>query len=228
MAASLHMAAILTAPSIHQKQMGTGAAGIQRDGGMLRRGLVAIAVSALLVGSAWSASVEVRPAGTHRGQTVYALALVGDIQAGDDLDVASLLGEALVEARFPGFMVLLSNGGNTNASLGIARIAHEYGLPVLVRGKCLSGCAVIALSAWRGRLFVVGSGVIGLHQSWAGVDYAHAVPSLEGTRKAARALRSYGVPGWVVERMMRTPPRRMTYLSDAELRQIGAVVKRRP
>ena len=94
---------------------------------MLRRGFVAIAVSALLVGSAWPASVEVRPAGTQRGQTVYALALAGDIEAGDDLHVASMLGEALVEARFPDFMVLSSNGGNTDASLGIARIAHEYG-----------------------------------------------------------------------------------------------------
>ena len=99
---------------------------------------------------------------------------------------------------------------------------------VLVAGKCLSGCAIIALSAWRGQLFVIESGVIGLHQSWVGEDYAHAIPSLEGTRRVAHALRSYGVPKWVVERMMRTPPRGMTYLSDAELRQIGAHVKRRP
>ena len=203
-------------------------AGRSAGGDSILRGSVALALSALLVGSAWPASVEVRPAGEQHGQTVYALALAGDIEAGDDLRVASLLGEALVEDRFPRFMILSSGGGNTEASLGIARIAHEYGVPVLVRGKCLSGCAIIALSAWRGRLFVVESGVIGLHQSWVGEDYAHAIPSLEGTRKVARALRSYGVPGWVVERMMRTPPRRMTYLSDAELTKLGAVVRRPP
>lgn len=194
---------------------------------MLMRGFVASALSALLVGSAWPASVDVRPAGEQRGQTVYALTLAGDIETGDDLRVARLLGQALVEDRFPRFMILSSGGGSAEASLGIARIAHEYGVPVLVRGKCLSGCAIIALSAWRGRLFVVESGVIGLHQPWVGEDYAHAIPSLEGTREVARALRNYGVPGWVIERMIRTPPRRMTYLSDAELRQIGAVVRRR-
>jgi hypothetical protein len=195
---------------------------------MVRRGFAALALSALLADSAWPASVEVRPFGEQGGRTVYALELVGDIKAGDDLRVASLLGEALVEDRFPGFMMLSSGGGNATASLGIARIAHEYGVPVLVRGKCLSGCAIIALSALRGRLFIVESGAIGLHQSWVGEDSAHAIPSLEGTRKVARALRSYGVPRWVVERMMRTPPKDITYLSDAELRQIGALVKRRP
>ncbi len=195
---------------------------------MVRRGFAALALSALLADSAWPASVEVRPFGEQGSRTVYALELAGDIKAGDDLRVASLLGEALVEDRFPGFMMLSSGGGNATASLGIARIAHEYGVPVFVRGKCLSGCAIIALSALRGRLFVVELGAIGLHQSWVGEDSAHAIPSLEGTRKVARALRSYGVPRWVVERMMRTPPRDMTYLSDAELRQIGALVKRRP
>jgi len=195
---------------------------------MLMRGFVTLALSALLIRSAWPASVEVRPVGEQRGQTVYALALAGDIERGDDLRVASLLGKALVEDRFPRLMILSSGGGNAEASLGIARIAHEYGVPVLISDKCLSGCAIIALSAWRGRLFVVASGVIGLHQSWIGDDFAHAIPSLEGTRKVARALRRYGVPGWVIERMMRTPPRRMTYLSDAELTQIGAVVRRRP
>jgi len=195
---------------------------------MMWKGFIAFAMSALLADPAWPASVEVRPFGEQGGRTVYALVLAGEITASDDLRVASLLGEALVEDRFPGFLVLNSGGGNTEASLGIARIARDYGVPVLVRHKCLSGCAIIALSAWRGRLFVIESGAIGLHQSWVGKDYAHAIPSLDGTRRVARALRSYGVPGWVVERMTRTPPRGMTYLSDAELRQIGAHVKRRP
>jgi hypothetical protein len=50
--------------------------------------------------------------------------------------------------------LLSSNGGDMDASLGVARIAHEYGMPVMVRTKCLSGCAVVALSAWRGRVFI--------------------------------------------------------------------------
>src|SRR6478735_7411401 len=141
--------------------------------------LFAVALTTAWVGPASAASVEVSAYGERNGRTVYALALAGDIKAGDDLRVASLLGKALVEDRFPGFMVLSSNGGNTNASLGIARIAHDYGMPVLVRTRCLSGCAIIALSAWRGRLFVVGSGA-SLHQSWVGEDSAKAIPSVHG------------------------------------------------
>jgi hypothetical protein len=184
------------------------------------------ALTTAWAGPVSAASVDVSPFGEQDGQTVYALALTGDIKAGDDLRVASLLGKSLVEDRFPGLMVLSSNGGNTNASLGIARIAHDYGLPVLVDVKCLSGCAIIALSTWRGRLFVVGSGVIGLHQSWIGEDSTKAIPSMEATYRVARTLLAYGVPGWVIKRMVRTPPRDMTYLSDVELRQIGALVKR--
>ena len=73
---------------------------------MVRRGFAALALSALLADSAWPASVEVWPFGEQDGRTVYALALAGDIKSGDDLRVASLLGKALVEDRFPGFMVL--------------------------------------------------------------------------------------------------------------------------
>ena len=150
---------------------------------MLIKLFAVFALTTALVGPVSAASVEVRPFGEQDGQTVYALALAGDIKSGDDLRVASLLGKALVEDRFPGFMVLSSNGGNTNASLGIARIAHDYGIPVLVRVECLSGCAIIALSAWRGRLFVVESGAIGLHQSWVGEDSAKAIPSMEATQQ---------------------------------------------
>ena len=93
------------------------------------------ALTTALVGPVSAANVEVRPFGEQDGRTIYALALAGDIKSGDDLRVASLLGNALVKARFPGFLVLSSNGGNTNASLGIARSAHEYGIPVLVGGQ---------------------------------------------------------------------------------------------
>jgi hypothetical protein len=190
--------------------------------------LLAKVVLIALATTARAASVEVAPLGEQGGQTVYGLTLAGDIKPGDDRRVASLLGSALIEDRFPGFMVLSSNGGDTNASLGIARIAHEYGIPVLVPNKCLSGCAVVALSAWRGRLFIVESGAIGLHQAWVGENYANAVPSLEATHRVARTLRAYGVPRSIIERMVRTPPQKITYVTDAELAAIGALVMHRP
>ena len=193
---------------------------------MLSKLVAAFAIATVLACPARAASVGVSPFGEQHGHTVYALTLSGEIEAGDELRVASLLGTALVENRFPGFMVLSSNGGSTSASLGIARIAHDYGMSVLVRVRCLSGCAVIALSAPRGQLFVVEAGAIGLHQAWIGKDSARAIPSMETTNRVARTLRAYGLPSWVVDKMMRTPPREVEYMSDAELRQIGAHVQR--
>ena len=194
---------------------------------MMKKSLATLALVALAT-TARAASVEVAPFGRENGQTVYALALAGDIKPGDDRRVASLLGNALIEDRFPGFMMLSSSGGDMDASLGIARIVHEYGMPVLVRSKCLSGCAVVALSAWRGRLFIVESGAVGLHQAWVGEDYAKATPSPEATHRVTRALRAYGVPRSIIERMKRTPPHEITYVTNAELAAIGALVKRHP
>jgi hypothetical protein len=192
---------------------------------MMKKLLAMFALLALAT-TARAASVEIAPLGRQGGQTVYGLALAGDIKPGDDRRVASLLGNALVE-DFPGFMMLSSNGGDTDASLGIARIAHEYGMPILVRTKCLSGCAVVALSAWRGRLFIIETGAIGLHQAWVGEDYVKATPySLEATHRVARTLRAYGVPRSIIERMIRTSPHRITYVTDTELAAIGALVKR--
>ena len=191
----------------------------------MKRLLATLALLTLAT-TARAASVEVAPFGEQGGHAVYGLALAGDIKPGDDRRVASLLGNSLIEDRFPGFMMLSSNGGDMDASLGIARIAHEYGMPVLVRTKCLSGCAVVALSAWRGRLFIVEFGAIGLHQAWVGENYANATSSLEATHRVARTLRAYGVPRSIIERMKRTPPHRITYVTDAELAAIGALVKR--
>ena len=100
----------------------------------MKKLLATLALVALAT-TARAASVEVASFGQADGQTVYALALAGDIKPGDDRRVASLLGNALIEDRFPGFMMLSSNGGDSDASLGIPRIAHEYGIPVLVRAS---------------------------------------------------------------------------------------------
>jgi hypothetical protein len=117
----------------------------------MMKNLLATLALVALVTTARAASVEVAPFGERGGQTVYALALAGDIKPADDRRVASLLGNALIEDRFPGFMMLSSNGGDTDASLGIARIAHEYGMPVLVRTKCNVAWSAFHCRVWRYR-----------------------------------------------------------------------------
>ena len=192
----------------------------------LRRLRTLLAASALALGAspAAAASVEIARVGEQDGRPVFALSIVGSLAAGDDAKVARVLDRALARRRFPGFLTLASDGGDSDAALGIAAIAHEYGLPILVRTDCPSGCAIIALSAWRGRLFVVESGAIGLHQCWVGPDDAPR-PSMQCTQRIARALKAYGVPNGVLRRMSRTPPDGMAYLTDAELAAIGARVK---
>ena len=69
---------------------------------MLRKIVEAFALISALAGPVSAASVELSPVGERVGQTVYALALAGDIKSGDDLRVASLLGKALVEEHSPG------------------------------------------------------------------------------------------------------------------------------
>ena len=105
-----------------------GAAHCRRPSQMLLKLFAMFTLTTALVGPVSAASVEVRPFGEQDGRTIYALALAGDIKSGDDLRVASLLGRALVEDRFPGFMVLSSNGGHTNASLERDEITFGHSL----------------------------------------------------------------------------------------------------
>ena len=185
--------------------------------------LSVLALTTALAGPASGATVEVAPFGQDESGTVYALSIVGEIQAYDDFKVQHALDDQL--AAYPGnslFVEMISPGGDMQTSLEIADIVHDSGIGVLVRGDCTSGCGIIALSARRGYLFVVEGGKIGLHQCWVN-SYE---PSPECTNGVVRALRGYGVPDRVLARMARTVPHDMTYLTDAELAAIGARVKR--
>ena len=184
---------------------------------MLSKLVATFAIATVLACPARAASVGVSPYGGRRGHTFMLLRFqVKSRRVTNSWLPACSAGHSSRTAS-PGFMVLSSNGGSPSASLGIARIAHDYGMWVLVRVRCLSGCAVIALSAPRGQLFIVEAGAIGLHQAWIGKDSARAIPSMETTNGVAQTLRAYGLPGWVVDKMMRTPPREVEYMSDAEL-----------
>ena len=63
---------------------------------------------------------------------------------------------------------------------------HRWGLPVVVRGECLSACAFIALAARK--LTLTRGGRVGVHQAYD----VHGIPDLRATRLAARLLRQYG------------------------------------
>ena len=202
---------------------------------MKRSSTIAFALVTMLTAPANAADIRLSQFGIEDGQPIYALTIAGYIKGGDDRKVEVTLERALDEGRFPGFVELKSFGGDTAASLRIAAIMHEFGMPVLVRTECTSGCGIIALSAWSGRLFVAEGGKIGLHQSWTCslpdvVDYdcakGKAIPSMKATWRVAAALEKFGVPKSVLDRMVSTGPDHMTYLSDDELKRIGALVKR--
>ena len=201
--------------------------------------MIALGLSVMLIGPASAAEVTVSEFGTgDDGRPVYALTIAGEIGDGDDGKVSRALNRAWSEGRFPGFVELRSSGGDTNAALGIAEIVHDFhgeARPILVRTRCTSACGIIALSAWRGRLFVVESGEIGLHQSWTcshpdvldpDCRKGRAVPAMPTMWRIAAVLQSYGVPKSVLDRMTKTIPDSMTYLDRAELEALGARVKR--
>jgi hypothetical protein len=171
--------------------------------------IVALTLSIMLAAPGRAATVGL--ADGHGGRTV--LAIAGAITEADPVVIDAVL-QLASRAHKPVKMVMISSpGGNFIAGLEIADRIHHLGLPVLVRGECLSACAFVALASRNLRLS--GGGKVGVHQAY---DPAGS-PDFEATRFAARLLRSFGARNSAIAKMLATPPDKMAILS---LRDLGA------
>jgi hypothetical protein len=140
-----------------------------------------------------------------------ALAIGGVITSADAEVVDSVL-QLTSRAHRPVKVILFSSpGGEFLAGLEIAGQVHRLGLPVLVRGECLSACAFIALAARK--LTLSGRARVGVHQSYG----PSGDSDLRATRFAAQLLRGYGASGSAILKMLDTPPGRIAILSHHEL-----------
>jgi hypothetical protein len=155
------------------------------------------------------------------GAPVWSLRFVGIIDEGDLAKIRALVGKAKREHKTPGFLALAGDGGDFDESLAIARWVRGNGMPVLVAGDCVSGCAAIALAVVsKGLLFVERGGMIGVHQAWQ--EGPDGRPGESGSREGAAALRQLGVPRFIIRKMVATSYRSVAYLTRKELVAAGA------
>lgn len=146
------------------------------------------------------------------------LYLEGDIDSRTDFR----LGRAL--HRFPDIetLVLSSNGGTVYDGLSMSTTIREFGLKTVIPpgGQCYSACAYLFFAGVER----TSEGELGVHQlDGLGGDFTFGQEILS---EVLDSLHSYGVPGEVIVRMLRTPPNEMfVYQPDqlAAMNLIGPV-----
>jgi len=133
--------------------------------------------------------------------TENVLFLEGDIDSRTDFR----LGRAL--HRFPEIetLVLSSQGGTVYDGLSMATTIREYGLKTFIppEGECYSACAYLFFAGIERK----SDGELGVHQlDGLGGDFTFGQEILS---EVFDSLHSYGVPGEVIVKMLRTPPDKM-------------------
>lgn len=151
------------------------------------------------------------------------VALSGAIGAQDSDKVAAGLAAAAEKHKDDKKVVGLSldsPGGLIVEAVKIGELVSTAKIPVLVtqHSTCASACFLIFMSS-PGK-FVVHGARIGVHS--ASLDGRENASTSETTVKIARLAREAGVPQSVVGKMVTAEPGAMNYLSDNELKQMGA------
>ena len=142
----------------------------------------------------------------------------GEIKLGDDRKlhdfvVARPAGEKLIG------IALNSPGGNLFESHRLAMTIRNTGMTTAVNGTCASACFL---------LFVAGNAKIVFPDSRVGVHSAseasiETMGSEAATTEMARTAQSLGTPDAIVGKMVVTPPERMAWLSNDDLRTIPGI-----
>lgn len=124
-----------------------------------------------------------------------------------------------------------SRGGNIWVAMSIGRVIKQYAFMTRVElgSSCVSAC-VYVLAAGQGRYV---GGRVGIHRPYLpndGVTSARAKKAqYEGIHAQSRQyLEEMDVPASLHERMMQTPPDRVTWLSEQDLSTYGLTQVVRP
>lgn len=146
--------------------------------------------------------------------------LLGEITENQDIHLRRAL------SRFPIDSVVLSSpGGNVLSGLALAGVINDRGLSTYIPSGavCASACSYLFL-AGESRISS-GRGRLGVHQ------FAPAKSSKVDSRSAFQTAQevmgyiysvvdSFGVPSWVVGRMLETPPNDMYYFNGSQMADI--------
>lgn len=145
------------------------------------------------------------------------LRLRGTIEVGDYLRLRSYFGQRKIVG-----LDLGSDGGSLEEGFRIARLAQRKRLTVYVSEECYSACAFIFLTS-RKRYIAPGAriGVHAVGNPHGGED----IGTIRDTVELARLSAKLGVPSSVIGRMVTTPPRKMSYLDEADLLALKTIVR---
>ncbi len=143
------------------------------------------------------------------------LTLEGDIDSRTDFR----LGRAL--HRFPDVktLTLSSQGGTIYDGLSMATTIREYGLKTIIPsgGECYSACAYLFFAGTEREA----QGKLGVHQlDGLGGDFTFGQEILS---EVFDSLHTYGVPGEVIVKMLRTPPEQMYVYYPDQLSEMGVL-----
>jgi hypothetical protein len=138
----------------------------------------------------------------------WAIAIRGEIVAGDDVKVHRLIGDRTIRA-----VGLGGPGGNLDVALAIVGMLKAQPVEVTyIMANCESACGLIFLLA-PSRFFMLMAGArIGVHQV-----QRDGAADLESTAEVAQLMRRAGLPqGWITL-MQTTSPHRMVHLPSEAL-----------
>lgn len=149
--------------------------------------------------------------------------LTGEIRPGDaDKAIAALAlttQKHKADQKIVG-LALNSPGGAVFEAVKIGEFVENAKIPVVVaqRSNCESACFFIFMSSPA--KFVAHGARIGVHS--ISLDGKENGDTAQLTMKIGRLARAAGVPQSVIGKMVTAEPGEMHYLSDAELKQMGA------
>jgi hypothetical protein len=141
----------------------------------------------------------------------------GIIERGDYLRLKSYFGERKIVG-----LHLDSDGGSLEEGFLIARFAERKRLTVYVSDECDSACAFIFLTSRK--RYISRGAKIGVHA----VSNAHGgedAATIRDTIQLARLSARLGIPSSVIGRMVTTPPGKMSYLDERDLRALKTIVR---
>jgi len=180
--------------------------------------LCTLAAAALAVGISHSSAAEFTPTVSRN-----AIFIDGEITAGDDVRLLTLVGELNLEGHRVEGVLLNSPGGDVIAGedLTAAIYTLQIGTAVDHGHVCASMC-VLALAAGRER-FAFEDSWIGVHSVWkakneqAGEAAPEDLDSLGLTAALARDMAAYGVPAAVIAKMVTTPGTDIAWLDRGDV-----------
>jgi hypothetical protein len=146
------------------------------------------------------------------------LRLRGDIKAGDYVKFRSNFGE---ERRIVG-LELDSPGGSLHEGFRIAILTRQKRLSTYVSKECDSACAFVFLMGKK--RYISKEAKIGVH-AVGNDDGSEDRGAIRDTIQFARLFAKLGIPSSTIGKMVATPPRKITFLDQADLSGLKVIVR---